>query len=78
MRIPLRDRVNDTMEDIAFSDWPGQPVDLSGSNPWLPAYGFQPPTTLLDRDDFLGNPGRLWWHLKNAFSCDSGGDLVDI
>lgn len=46
------------MEDIAFSDWPGQPVDLAGSNPWLPAYGFQPPTTLLEREDFLGNPGK--------------------
>lgn len=47
-----------TMDDIAFSDWPGSPVDLSGSNPWLPAYGYQPPATLLDKDDFLGNPGQ--------------------
>ncbi|GLV31576.1 hypothetical protein CBL_07337 [Carabus blaptoides fortunei] len=45
------------MDDIAFSDWPGPPVDLSGSNPWLPAYGYQPPSTLLDKDDFIGNPG---------------------
>lgn len=51
--------VNDTMEDIAFSDWPGQPVDLAGSNPWLPAYGFQPPTALLEREDFLGHPGGV-------------------
>lgn len=59
--------VNDTMEDIAFSDWPGQPVDLAGSNPWLPAYGFQPPTALLEREDFLGHPGGVYywtvsWH----------------
>ncbi|KAI4460288.1 hypothetical protein MML48_6g00009947 [Holotrichia oblita] len=44
------------MEDIAFGDWPGQPMDLSGSNPWLPAYGYQPPTTLLEKEDFLGHP----------------------
>lgn len=48
------------MDDIAFSDWPGQPVDLSSSNPWLPAYGYQQPSALLDKDDFIGNPGR--WH----------------
>lgn len=47
------------MDDIAFGDWPGQPVDLSGSNPWLPAYGFQPPHSLLDKDDFIGNPGKI-------------------
>lgn len=46
------------MDDIAFSDWPGQPVDLSGSNPWLPAYGYQQPAALLDKDDFIGNPGQ--------------------
>lgn len=46
------------MDDIALGDWPGQPVDLSGSNPWLPAYGFQPPHSLLDKNDFIGNPGR--------------------
>lgn len=46
------------MEDIAFSDWPGQPVDLNaGNNPWLPAYGFQTPTSLLEKEDFIGNPG---------------------
>lgn len=57
--LPLVDRVNDLkMEDIAFSDWPGQPVDFSSeNNPWLPAYGFQTPSTLLDNDDFNGNPG---------------------
>ncbi|KAJ8985604.1 hypothetical protein NQ317_015097 [Molorchus minor] len=38
------------MEEVAFSDWPGQPVDLnSGNNPWMPAYGFQTPTALLER-----------------------------
>lgn len=47
----------ETMEDIAFGDWPGQPMDLAGSNPWLPAYGYQPPTTLLEKEDFLGHPG---------------------
>lgn len=47
------------MDDIAFGDWPGQPVDLSSSNPWLPAYGFHTPRTLLDKDDFIGNPGRV-------------------
>ncbi|XP_017783603.1 PREDICTED: uncharacterized protein LOC108567571 isoform X2 [Nicrophorus vespilloides] len=51
------------MEDIAFSDWPGQHLDLAGSNPWLPAYGFQQPHTLLDKDDFLGNPdAELFLH----------------
>lgn len=50
--------VCEMMDDIAFSDWPGPPVDLSGSNPWLPAYGYQPPSTLLDKDDFIGNPGQ--------------------
>ncbi|CAH0559669.1 unnamed protein product [Brassicogethes aeneus] len=45
------------MEDIAFSDWPGQPADLNtGSNPWLPAYGFQTPSALLEKEDFIGNP----------------------
>ncbi|XP_022919273.1 serine-rich adhesin for platelets [Onthophagus taurus] len=44
------------MEDLALSEWPGQPVDLNGSNPWLPAYGFQQPMTLLDKEDFLGHP----------------------
>ncbi|XP_072386474.1 uncharacterized protein [Diabrotica undecimpunctata] len=45
------------MEEIAFSDWPGQPVDLNaGNNPWLPAYGYTAPTTLLEREDFIGNP----------------------
>lgn len=45
------------MEDIAFGDWPGQTMDLNGSNhPWLPAYGFQQP--ILEKDDFLGSPGR--------------------
>ncbi|XP_018323997.1 uncharacterized protein LOC108736170 isoform X2 [Agrilus planipennis] len=43
------------MDDIAFSDWPGQPVDLSGTNSWLPAYGFQPSHALLEQD-FIGNP----------------------
>lgn len=47
----------DAMEDIAFGDWPGQPADLSGSNPWLPAYGYQQPTPLLEKEDFLGHPG---------------------
>ncbi|CAH1161433.1 unnamed protein product [Phyllotreta striolata] len=50
-------RVVCKMEEIAFSDWPGQPVDLnSGNNPWLPAYGFAAPSVLLERDDFNGNP----------------------
>ncbi|XP_057659058.1 uncharacterized protein LOC130895646 isoform X1 [Diorhabda carinulata] len=45
------------MEEIAFSDWPGQPVDLNaGNNSWLPAYGFTAPCTLLEREDFIGNP----------------------
>lgn len=66
MLLPLVDRVNDLkMEDIAFSDWPGQPVDLNnGNNPWLPAYGFQTPATLLEREDFIGNPG-----LYHAYRC---------
>lgn len=48
------------MEEIAFSDWPGQPIDGNpGANSWLPAYGFQTPSALLlEREDFLGNPGR--------------------
>nr|CAH7713701.1 unnamed protein product [Callosobruchus chinensis]CAI5849819.1 unnamed protein product [Callosobruchus analis] len=46
------------MEEVAFSEWPGQPVDLDGGgNPWLPAYGCQTPAALLEREDFLGNPG---------------------
>lgn len=49
------------MEDIVFSDWPGQRVDLnSGNNPWFPAYGFHTPAALIEREDFLGNPG--WCH----------------
>ncbi|XP_060527330.1 uncharacterized protein LOC132702599 isoform X2 [Cylas formicarius] len=45
------------MEEVAFQDWPGQPVDLnSGNNPWMPAYGFQTPSSLLEKDDFAGNP----------------------
>ncbi|KAK4881760.1 hypothetical protein RN001_005079 [Aquatica leii] len=44
------------MDEIAFNDWPGQPMDLSGSNHWLPAYGFQQLHTILDKDDFIGNP----------------------
>ncbi|GJQ85814.1 hypothetical protein Trydic_g20369 [Trypoxylus dichotomus] len=52
------------MEDIAFGDWPGQPMDLSaGGNSWLPAYGYQPPTTLLEKEDFLGHPdAELFLH----------------
>lgn len=61
MKIPLGDRgrrVNVCeMEEIAFKDWPGQPVDLN-CGPWLPAYGFQTPTALLEREDFVGNPGK--------------------
>ena len=41
------------MEDVAFSDWP----DGAATNSWLPAYGFQTPSALLEREDFLGNPG---------------------
>uniref|UniRef100_A0A1Y1LXI2 Uncharacterized protein n=2 Tax=Photinus pyralis TaxID=7054 RepID=A0A1Y1LXI2_PHOPY len=44
------------MDEIAFNDWPGQPMDLSGSNHWLPAYGFQQFHTVLDKEDFIGNP----------------------
>ncbi|VEN58747.1 unnamed protein product, partial [Callosobruchus maculatus] len=48
------------MEEVAFSEWPGQPVDLDGGgNPWLPAYGCQTPAALLEREDFLGNPGSV-------------------
>lgn len=55
------------MEEIAFSDWPGQPVDLNaGNNPWQPAYGFQTPTTLLEKEDFIGNPGKI-----DAFNSNS-------
>lgn len=32
--------------------------DFGGGNSWLPAYGFQPPQTLLDKDDFINNPGN--------------------
>ncbi|KAL3276888.1 hypothetical protein HHI36_012259 [Cryptolaemus montrouzieri] len=50
------------MEDVAINDWPtdwpGQAFDLNGSNPWLPAYGFQTPSALLERDDFIGNPAE--------------------
>ncbi|CAH1106269.1 unnamed protein product, partial [Psylliodes chrysocephalus] len=56
------------MEEIAFSDWPGQPVDLnSGNNPWLPAYGFTAPSALLERDDFIGNPDAEYF-LHSGFS----------
>lgn len=55
------------MEEIAFSDWPGQPLDLTGSNPWLPAYGFQPPHTMFDKDDFIGNPGTLTFNENSNF-----------
>ncbi|XP_030755529.1 uncharacterized protein LOC115881940 isoform X3 [Sitophilus oryzae] len=47
------------MEEVSFQDWPGQPVDLNntGTNPWMPAYGLQPPiSALLDKEDFAGNP----------------------
>lgn len=51
------------MEDVAISDWPtdwpGQALDLNGSNSWLPAYGFQTPSALLEREDFIGSPGKL-------------------
>ncbi|CAH0559671.1 unnamed protein product [Brassicogethes aeneus] len=54
------------MEDIAFSDWPGQPADLNtGSNPWLPAYGFQTPSALLEKEDFIGNPDAEYF-LQNS------------
>lgn len=45
------------MEEVALQDWPGPPVDLSGNNSWMPAYGFQTPSALLEKDDFIGNPG---------------------
>lgn len=55
------------MEEIAFNDWPGQPVDLAtGGNPWLPAYGFQAPPPMLEREDFIGNPG--WYSCTCTFS----------
>lgn len=57
------------MDEIAFSDWPGSPVDLSGSNPWLPAYGYQPPSSLLDKEDFLGNPGQCNDSFDLIFTC---------
>lgn len=45
------------MEEVALQDWPGPPVDISGNNSWMPAYGFQTPSALLEKDDFIGNPG---------------------
>lgn len=54
------------MEEIAFSDWPGQPVDLNaGNNPWLPAYGFQTPSALLEKEDFIGNPDAEYFLQNN-------------
>jgi hypothetical protein len=50
------------MEEMAVSEW-SERMDIAGSNPWLPAYGFQQPTQLQqallqqqDRDaDLVGN-----------------------
>nr|XP_015839686.1 PREDICTED: uncharacterized protein LOC661447 isoform X2 [Tribolium castaneum] len=54
------------MEDVAFNEWP----DIgSGANSWLPAYGFQTPTALLDRDDFLGNPDAEYFLHGTAPTC---------
>ncbi|KAL1506213.1 hypothetical protein ABEB36_005613 [Hypothenemus hampei] len=45
------------MDEIAFQDWPGLPMDVNGgNNPWTPAYGFQMPGVLLEKEDFIGNP----------------------
>ncbi|XP_066159299.1 serine-rich adhesin for platelets isoform X1 [Euwallacea fornicatus] len=45
------------MDEVAFQDWPGPPADMnSGSNPWMPAYGYQTPPALLEKEDFIGNP----------------------
>uniref|UniRef100_A0AAR5PQ87 Uncharacterized protein n=1 Tax=Dendroctonus ponderosae TaxID=77166 RepID=A0AAR5PQ87_DENPD len=45
------------MDEVAFQDWPGPPVDMNaGNNPWMPAYGFQTPSALLEKEDFIGNP----------------------
>ncbi|KAK9695557.1 hypothetical protein QE152_g32494 [Popillia japonica] len=65
------------MEDIAFGDWPGQPMDLAGSNPWLPAYGYQPPTTLLEKEDFLGHPEEVEEKTKGNLKSFRGDILFN-
>ncbi|KAF7286697.1 hypothetical protein GWI33_004323 [Rhynchophorus ferrugineus] len=57
------------MDEVSFQDWPGQPVDLnSGNNPWMPAYGLQPPSVLLEKDDFAGNPdAEYFFHPSGQF-----------
>lgn len=58
MLLLLVDRVNDLkMEDMEYSEWSEQSEEITCSNnSWLPAYGFQTPTTLLERD-YVGNRG---------------------
>ncbi|XP_050297290.1 uncharacterized protein LOC126736792 [Anthonomus grandis grandis] len=54
------------MEEVSIQDWPGPPLDLnSGNNPWMPAYGYQTPNALLEKEDFIGNPDAEYF-FQNA------------
>lgn len=60
------------MDEVAFQDWPGPPVDMNaGNNPWMPAYGFQTPSALLEKEDFIGNPGKWFLVLINALKRET-------
>lgn len=54
------------MEDTVFSQLQVQSVDLHyGNNSWLPAYGFQTPAALLNKEEYIENNGMS--SLKTCF-----------
>ncbi|CAG9772900.1 unnamed protein product [Ceutorhynchus assimilis] len=44
------------MNEVRIQDWPSTDLNSAVSNSWMPAYGFQTPALMLEKEDFVGNP----------------------